>query len=197
MSCSEWVGSSFGYSITRKLCGGCGPLPFPSPPTAATAAIVHRSHSFRFYRITTAANPHHDRSKPTPRSQQTHTTIAATPHHNRSKPTPPSHYNRTEGGVLSQKLRCESAFFRCLIGAVGAVVVVAPSPPCEAPATGSAPSNTPEFADYGKPVAEVTCGAEGGAPSARAGDDETPPDASRARAIARNALRRSRMQQKP
>ena len=64
----------------RKLRGGCGPLPFPSPPTAAIAAIVHRSHSFR---ITIAANPHHDRSKPTPRSQQTHTTIAANPHRHR------------------------------------------------------------------------------------------------------------------
>ena len=69
--------------------------------------------------------------------------------------------------------------------------------PGEAPAAGSAPSSTSEFADSGKPAAEGTCGAEGGTPSARAGDDETSPDASRARAIARNALRRSRMRQKP
>ena len=63
--------------------------------------------------------------------------------------------------------------------------------PGEAPAAGSAPSSAPEFADSDKPAAEGTCGAGGGTPSARAGGDETSPDASRARAIARNARRRS------
>ena len=61
----------------------------------------------------------------------------------------------------------------------------------EAPAAGSSPSGAPESSDSYKPAAEGTCGAEGGAPSARAGGDETSPDASRARAIARNARRRS------
>ena len=44
------------------------------------------------------------------RSQHTHITIAANPHHDRSKPTPLWHYDRTEGGVLSQKFRRESGF---------------------------------------------------------------------------------------
>ena len=69
--------------------------------------------------------------------------------------------------------------------------------PGETPAAGSAPTNTSEFADSGKLDAEGTCGAEGGALSARVGDDEMSSNVSRARAIARNALRRGRVRQKP
>ena len=50
--------------------------------------------------------------------------------------------------------------------------------PGEATAAGSAPSSAPEFADSDKPGAEGACGAGDGAPSARAGGDETSPDAS-------------------
>ena len=69
--------------------------------------------------------------------------------------------------------------------------------PGEAPAAGSAPPDASEFVDSDKPVAKGTCSEGGEAPSARASDDETSSSASRAPAIARNALRRSRMRQKP
>ena len=51
-------------------------FPAHRPQRSQRSYIDHIVFAFR---ITTAANPHHDRSKPTPRSQQTHTAIAANP----------------------------------------------------------------------------------------------------------------------
>ena len=61
------------------------------------------------------------------------------------------------------------------------------------PAAGSSPPGASGFADSDKPAAKGTCSEGGEAPSARASDDEASSSVSRARAIARNALRRSRM----